>query len=249
MPEVSTFAPPTGRSIGRTVVVLVVSLVLICGVVVAVGWLITDPLHGTFVHENAVNRWFVDQRTTDLTQVADVGTLVGQTVTGLVVLTLLGVGFGVWQRTWWPVVFVGVLDAGMGLFYLAGTEIDARRRPPVHILQSGLVENHSFPSGHTATATAIAGALVALLHAYTRVSRALLVVLVVVPVFTMLSRLYVGAHHVSDVLTAFVYAAAWTVVCAVTLLPPRDADGWRKQAPEATYRGRSEGKRGEIPSR
>jgi membrane-associated phospholipid phosphatase len=249
MPGTTTFTPPTGRSTGRTMVVLLVGLLLICAAVVALGWLITDPLHSTFLHENAVNRWFVDRRTPDLTRVADVGTLVGQTVTGLVVLTLLGVGFGVWQRTWWPVVFVAVLDAGLGVFYLAGTEIDARRRPPVHILQSGLVENHSFPSGHTATATAIAGALVALLHAYTRVSRALLGVLVVVPLFTMTSRLYVGAHHVSDVLTAFVYAAAWTLVCAVTLLPTREADGWRGEAPEATYGDRSGGKRGEIPSR
>lgn len=247
MPETSTFAPPTGRSIGRTVVVLVVSLLLICAVVLAVGWLITGPLHSTFSHEDTVNRWFADQRTAGLTRVADVGTLLGQTVTGLVVLALLGIGFGVWRRTWWPVVFVAVLDAGLGLFYLAGTEIDPRRRPPVHILQSGLVENHSFPSGHTATATAIAGALVALLRAYTRVSRALLVVLVVVPVFTMLSRLYVGAHHVSDVLTSFVYAGAWTVVCAVMLLPMRDAGG-RERAHEATVGDRSEGKRGEIAS-
>jgi undecaprenyl-diphosphatase len=118
-------------------------------------------------------------------------------------------------------VFVAVLDAGMGLFYLAGTSLDERRRPPVHILQSGLVENHSFPSGHTATATAIAATLAALLWAYTHVAKPLLVLLLVIPAYTLVSRLYLGAHHVSDVLTAFVYAALWALLCARMLLPAR----------------------------
>jgi len=64
--------------------------------------------------------------------------------------------------------------------------------------------------------------LAALLWAYTRVAKAVLVVLLVVPVYTMVSRLYIGAHHVSDVLTAFVYAGLWALLCARMLLPPRE---------------------------
>ena len=171
--------------------------------------------------ENDVNRWFVDQRTGSLTHVADVGTVVGETLTGLVVLALVGLAFAVGKRTWWPLVFVGVFDAGLGLFYLAGTELDPRQRPPVRILQSGLVPDASFPSGHTGTATAIGGVLAALLWAYTRVARWVLVLLVAIPTYTMLSRLYVGAHHVSDVLTAFGYAGLWLLLCTRTLLPTR----------------------------
>ena len=215
------FAPPTGRPLGRTVIVLVVGFVVICAVMVALGWLFTHPLSGTMRHENAVNRWFADQRTSTLTDVADGGTLVGQTLTGGIVLAVLGIGFAVWRRTWWPLVFVAVLDAGLGIFYLAGTTLDPRNRPPVHILQSGLVHDASFPSGHTATATAIGGVTAALLWAYTRVATPLLVLLVVVPAYTMLCRLYVGAHHVSDVLTAFAYAGLWLLLCARLLLPRR----------------------------
>jgi membrane-associated phospholipid phosphatase len=156
--------------------------------------------------------------------VADGGTLVGQTITGLIALAVIGLVFAIWKRTWWPLVFVGVLDAGLGLFYLAGTTLDPRQRPPVHILQSGLVPNHSFPSGHTGTATAIAGSLAALLWAYTRVARWVIVVLVVIPLWTMLSRLYEGAHHVSDVLSAFVAATVWLLVCANLLLPHRTSE-------------------------
>jgi undecaprenyl-diphosphatase len=199
----------------------VVACAVLCAGVVGTGWLITHPLRSTMRHENTVNTWFVDQRTGDLTSVADVGTLVGETLTGLVCLAVLGVVFALWRRTWWPLAFVGVLDAGLGLFYLAGTELDPRQRPPVHILQPGLVPDASFPSGHTATATAIAGTLAALLIAYTRVAWAALVPLLLVPAFTLLARLYEGAHHVSDVLTSLVYATVWLAVCARLLLPRR----------------------------
>ena len=148
----------------------------------------------------------------------------GETVTGLVVLAGLGIAFAVWKRTWWPLAFVGVFDAGLGLFYLAGTTLDPRQRPPVPILQPGLVPDASFPSGHTGTATAIGGVLAALLWAYTRVARWVLVLLVAIPAYTMLSRLYVGAHHVSDVVTAFVYAGLWLLLCTRMLLPARGSE-------------------------
>ena len=228
MSSTGRFSPPTDRSLGRTVVLLLVTFAILVGVLVMVGWLITHPLKSTMAHENSVNRWFVDQRTSGLTDLGDIGTFIGQTLTGAVVLVVLGIVFAVWKRTWWPLVFVGVLDAGLGLFYLAGTTLDPRQRPPVHILQSGLVPDHSFPSGHTGTAAGIAFALAALLWAYTRVPAALLVVLVAIPVWTMLARLYVGAHHVSDVLTEFVLASLWIWACARLLLPARAA------APERT---------------
>lgn len=203
---------------------MAVGLAVLGAAEVAVGWLLTHPLKSTMRGENGVNRWFVDQRTGTLTDVADGGTVLGETITGLVVLVLLGVGFALWKRTWWPLVFVAVFDAGLGLFYLAGTQLDPRQRPPVHILQSGLVQNASFPSGHTATATGIGGVVAALLWAYTRVARWALVLLVLLPAYTLLSRLYVGAHHVSDVLTALAYAGLWLLLCARLLLPARAPD-------------------------
>jgi undecaprenyl-diphosphatase len=205
----------------RVGVELVVGLAVLCAVVVAVGWVLTHPLKSTMRGENDVNRWFADQRTGSLTDVADGGTMLGETVTGLVVLAVLGIAFALWKRTWWPLAFVAVFDAGLGLFYLAGTELDPRRRPPVPILQSGLVPDASFPSGHTATATGIGGVLAALLWAYTRVVRGVLVLLVLVPAYTLVSRLYVGAHHLSDVLISLGYAAVWLLVCARLLLPAR----------------------------
>ena len=42
---------------------LLVTLAVLVAVLVMVGWLITHPLKSTMAHENSVNRWFVDQRT------------------------------------------------------------------------------------------------------------------------------------------------------------------------------------------
>jgi undecaprenyl-diphosphatase len=214
------FRPPSGRSLGPTLAVLVAWLLAIGAVEVAVGWVITHPLKSTMRDENSINRWFVRERTPTLTHVADVGTLIGQTLTGLIALALIALVFAVWQRSLWPVLFVLALDGGLGLFYLACTTLDPRNRPPVHILQSGLVPDHSFPSGHTGTATAIAGALAVLLWVYTRLAR-VVAVLAVIPVWTMLARLYEGAHHLSDVLTALVVTLVWLAVCARLLLPTR----------------------------
>jgi membrane-associated phospholipid phosphatase len=215
------FRPPSGRSAGPALLLLVAWLLAIGAVELGVGWLITHPLKSTMAHENSINRWFVHQRTSSLTHVADIGTFIGETLTGLIALSLIALVFAVWQRSLWPVLFVLALDGGIGLFYLASTTLDPRRRPPVHILQSGLVPDHSFPSGHTGTATAIAGALGALLWAYTRLARGAVAVLAVIPVWTMLSRLYEGAHHLSDVLTALVVTLIWLGVCARLLLPTR----------------------------
>lgn len=227
----SRFTPPSGRPLGRTLVILVGACLLICAVLVGVGWLITHPLKTTMAHENQVNTWFADQRTPQLTDAADLGTLVGETLTGLVCLAVVGLVFAIWKRTWWPLLFVGALDAGLGLFYLAATTLDPRQRPPVHILQSGLVHDASFPSGHTGTAVAIGGSLAALLWAYTRLSGVVIALLVLVPVFTLLARLYEGAHHVSDVLSAFVAASVWLLVCARLLLPARHRDEGRDAVP------------------
>jgi undecaprenyl-diphosphatase len=215
------FRPPSGRSAGPTFLLLVAWLLAIGAVEVGVGWLITHPLTGTMAHENSLNRWFVRERTSGLSHVADAGTLIGQTLTGLIVLGVIALVFALWQRSLWPALFVLALDGGIGLFYLASTTLDPRKRPPVHILQSGLVSNHSFPSGHTGTATAIAGALAVLLWVYTRLARGVIAVLAVIPVWTMLARLYEGAHHLSDVLTALVVTLIWLAVCARLLLPTR----------------------------
>ena len=99
------------------------------------------------------------------------------------------------------------------------THVDPRRRPPVDILDRGLVPDHSFPSGHVATAVVAYGGLFLLTVAYVAAARRLALPLLLLPVVVLLSRLYQGAHHLTDVLTSVGYASLWLLVLARLLLP------------------------------
>jgi len=75
---------------------------------------------------------------------------------------------------------------------------------------------YSFPSGHTAAATVFYGLLACYLvrrvHAWrARVAIALAAAAMVVLV--ALSRMYLGAHYLSDVLAAAAEGAAWLAIC------------------------------------
>jgi undecaprenyl-diphosphatase len=190
--------------------------------VVGFGWLITHPLESSVnPWDNDVSRWFADQRTGALDEPADIGTFMGETVNGMAAAVVAALAFSLWRRSLVPAVFLGVLMAGMGGFYFLGTELDPRDRPPVRILDAGLVPDASFPSGHVGTATAVAGGIVVLAWAYARALRWWLTPLLVVPVLVLLARLYQGAHHLTDVLTSVVYASVWLFVLARLLLAGR----------------------------
>jgi membrane-associated phospholipid phosphatase len=77
------------------------------------------------------------------------------------------------------------------------------------------------------TATALAWTLLLLLWTFTSVPRAVTLPLVLVPVFTLVARMYQGAHHLTDVLTALLFALAWLSAVTVLLFRPRVHAGRR----------------------
>jgi membrane-associated phospholipid phosphatase len=196
-------------------------LLLLAGLL-SVGWLLTHPLSRPVGGpENDLSRWVEDHRTPLLDHVAAVGTLLGDTVLGIVLLLVLGAGFSWWRRSRLPLLLVTVVYVGLLAAYLATTHLVPRDRPPVEILDKGLVPDHSFPSGHTMTSTAVVGCLLLLLHTYAPRHLRWARLLMVVPLLTMLSRIYQGAHHVSDVLAGLATAVVWLTVVARVLLRDR----------------------------
>jgi len=195
---------------------------LLCAGLLAVGWLLTHPLSRSVGGpENDLSRWVENHRTPALDHVAALGTLLGDTVLGIVTLLVLGAGFAWWRRHHLPLRLVTLVYVGLLAAYLATTHLVPRDRPPVEILDKGLVPDHSFPSGHTMTSTAVVGCLLLLLHSYAPQHLRWARLLVVVPVLTMLGRVYQGAHHVSDVLAGLVTALVWLALVAGVLLRDR----------------------------
>ena len=213
---------PAPRGPAATAGVLLVTWVVVLGAVVGFGWLITHPLQGSVnPWDNDVSRWFADQRTSTLAPFGDIGTLLGETPVGVGVAVLAALGFSLWQRSWRPAVFYALAEAGIGGFYVVATHVDTRQRPPVKILDAGLVPDHSFPSGHVATAVVAYGGIFVLTAVYARAARKVVGgVVLLLPAFVLLARLYQGAHHLTDVLTSVVYAGVWMLVVAKLVLVP-----------------------------
>jgi len=206
---------------GQIAVLIAVWAVLVA-IVVGVGKLITGPLESTIdPPENDLARWFVGERTSGRSQLADVATFLGDTYTvlGLGLVTALGVWL--WRREGRPVLFVLTTLVGAVALYLVTVSVDPRPRPPVKILDPGLDPTHSFPSGHVGASIAAYGVIVVLVWVYARRARWWVTPLLLVPPLIALARLYEGAHHLSDVLASVVYASVWLVTTTIVCLSSR----------------------------
>jgi len=75
---------------------------------------------------------------------------------------------------------------------------------------------YSFPSGHTAAATIFYGTLAAFLvtrYRNPRIRVGIVAAAVAMIVLVALSRMYLGAHYLSDVTAAAASSTAWLVLC------------------------------------
>jgi undecaprenyl-diphosphatase len=198
---------------------------IIFAVVFAFGEALTGPLKSSIgVRDNQVERWFAEHRSGSLTTVADSLSLLGETTTVLVLGPVLMVFTWLWRREFRSVAFLVVALLGELAGYLLIVSLVSRPRPPVGILDPGLDPSHSYPSGHVAVAVALYGGMAVLIWIFCDPRwRWLSAALVVLPLLVAVARLYLGAHHPSDVLTSLVYMAAWLAVAAAVLL--RDAPG------------------------
>ena len=214
--------PADTRSRAAASVLVVVAWGVIVAVVLGVGWLLTSPAGAPVdAWDDDVARSIAEQRSAGLGRVADAGTFLGETLVGASVAVLGGLAVASRWRSWLPLLFVGLLEAGIGGIYWVSTHLITRDRPPVKILDPGLVPDHSFPSGHVATAVAAYGGLAVLLAVLVPATRRWVWVLVLLPALVVAARLYEGAHHVTDVVTSVGYTTLWLAVLARAVLGGR----------------------------
>lgn len=195
----------------------------------ALGLLITTVLADT-----AVGRWdaslvrqLLAVRTGSRTDIARAVSALSGTPTVIalsVAVAVLGLAA---RASWRPVLFVAVAVLGEVALYFLTAQIVGRARPDVVDLTAGLPVQASWPSGHVAAAVTVYGALAALVivHGRSRWRWAVLALPLLVPPAVAVSRIYLAAHHPTDVLAGLLLGAAWVLACTRFLLledrPPR----------------------------
>jgi membrane-associated phospholipid phosphatase len=177
----------------------VVGVLLLAGLFVALGFLITGPLDSSVGHWDAtVARWFFEQRTSNGNFWSAAGTWMAETpvVVGVGIVTALALAY---RRRWHEVTLVvsGLLIE-FCVYLVVVLAVDRPR--PAHRLETRMTG--SYPAGHVAAAVVLYGLLAFVLTRRMRSAggrAAVWTVAVVVPFVVASSRLYRGMHHFSDV--------------------------------------------------
>lgn len=119
-----------------------------------------------------------------------------------------------WKRRWYDLLALALVVPGGALLNRMLKMAFARARPgwgDVDLL------GYSFPSGHTMTATllyGLVGVFCILFVAQSWWWRALIGALVFAIICAVgFSRIYLGAHYLSDVVAAFAAGTAWLAIC------------------------------------
>ena len=173
--------------------------------------------------DSNVTAWLVAHRTGWLTSVLRIVTWLGSLAVIIPVGVLAGLFFVLCWHRWRPVVLLAVSIAGaVGLYNLVKHLVGRPRPPPA--IWIGHFSGASFPSGHAAQSVACYLTLAVLLAAgrpprvkIAWYGGAALIVLIVGA-----SRIYLGAHWLTDVLGGYALGVAWVAVLLAVMLARGD---------------------------
>jgi membrane-associated phospholipid phosphatase len=190
--------------------VVFVGMTLILGEI-SEGVMNREPLTVT---DAQLSNWLHRYASPPLTNAMFVITSLGSTAVASIIAIVFGL-YLLWRRRpyWlaaaWLTVFGGMLLNRLlkYLFHRARPHFD----DPILTLMS-----YSFPSGHTMTATVLYGFLAAFLVARTKSWRQRVLVILAATLLIALvafSRIYLGAHYLSDVIGALAEGMAWLALC------------------------------------
>ena len=190
----------------------------------ALGALLSRVERGsTFERVDAgVPHWLAARRTDSLDTISAVAAELGNTAVVLGLATLASALAVFVRRGWRPVLLIAVALVGEVTIFLTTAAVIDRPRPPVAHLDAELPPTSSFPSGHTAAAVCLYGAVAAIVLANTRGARRWLVagLAAVIVLVVALARLYRGAHYPTDVLGSVLFALPWLLLVGRLLAPP-----------------------------
>jgi undecaprenyl-diphosphatase len=168
-----------------------------------------DPL--TIV-DALISDWFRDHATTSFAAVMALVSSFAST-TAVLYSCILASAYLLWKRWWYALLAMALVVPGGALLNLMLKMAFARARPSwgdVDLL------GYSFPSGHTMTATLVYGLLgvlvaMAVKSWWWRATAVAVAFMLICAVG--FSRIYLGAHYLSDVVAAFAAGVAWLAIC------------------------------------
>lgn len=194
---------------------LITGWVLIFGVLLGLGQLVSHHLGGTPIgrFDTGVPRWFAELRTPALDRISwwlsQIGNTAAITAVALVFCPLAVALL----RQLRPALFVALALIGQATIFVSTAKVTGRQRPDVPHLD-GSLPTSSFPSGHIA-ATICLYVTIAIV-VMTRTGRwwrwLALAAAVVLPCLVMVARLYRGMHHPTDVFGSVLLAALWIIL-------------------------------------
>ncbi|MBS2963169.1 phosphatase PAP2 family protein [Actinocrinis puniceicyclus] len=199
---------------------LAVPALLLTAAMIVLGLLLTH----TFAHwwllstEDGVDRSLAARRDPALNQATSVLSTVANTI-GTVIIAAAACLVTLWlTRRRREVAFIATALAIEVSAFLVTTLLVHRPRP------GGLELDHSpptssFPSGHSAAAVALYGAIAWLLIRHT--GRLYALALLLMPAAVGFARLYRGMHHPSDVAAGFLLGACAVLIAGRALLEPQ----------------------------
>ena len=166
-----------------------------------------------------VTAWVIAHRTGWLTSALQVLTWLGSTAVIIPAGVATGLYFGIRRRDWRPLALLTAAVAGAVGLYDIAKPVAGRPRPPAAIW-IGHYTGAAFPSGHATQSAAFYAMLAIVLGAGLSFRRraavwsaAALVVLIIGA-----SRIYLGAHWLTDVLAGYALGATWVAIVAAVLL-------------------------------
>ncbi len=157
----------------------------------------------------------VESRTPFWDQAITVYSYAGGPVVAIAATFLAVVSLSLLWRTWTPFLLMLVAGGGSLAMSMSSKRLIARDRPAQELSVTPVEPSFSFPSGHALNATIIAGVLAYLLVSRTRSGRVALVAVPLALIHTLLmglSRVYLGAHWLTDVVVAWPMSFAWLAV-------------------------------------
>ncbi len=185
-----------------------------------------DPL--VYVDE-FISEWFRSSENPRLTTIMQFASALASTTTVVILCALMGCVL-VWQRLWSWLLALGLAVAGGIFLNVLLKALFGRARPgwadPIMALTDA-----SFPSGHTMMATIIYGFIAVWLSLRTASWRWRFLIMSLsmwLVLLVALSRMYLGAHFLSDVLAAMAAGTAWVALCITAVETARRRRGLRR---------------------